>query len=68
MAVSIERYLTVCFGYRPNTVQHLFYTVPILSLAFLFNVTRFFELETVLATKNITVSGEVAGDTLNVTR
>ena len=30
IAVSVERYFTVCLSKRYNTVQHLFYTLPIL--------------------------------------
>jgi hypothetical protein len=30
IAVSVERYFTVCLSKRFNTVQHLFYTLPII--------------------------------------
>ena len=46
MAVSVERYLTVCLSLRAPNVQHLYYTLPIMVFAFVFNIPRFFELET----------------------
>ncbi len=68
MAVSIERYLTVCMGYRPNKVQHLFYTAPILLLSLLFNIPRCFELQTIIGPVNSTVVNETTGDQYNITR
>ena len=38
IAVSVERYFTVCLSKRYNTVQHLFYTLPILAFSFVFNI------------------------------
>ena len=38
IAVSVERYCTVCLSMRYNTVQHLFYTLPILAFSFVFNI------------------------------
>ena len=69
MAVSIERYLTVCLGYRPPSVPHRFYTVPILGLTLLFNVSRFLELRTGHAERNVTiVVDQETGEVENVTR
>ena len=57
VAVSVERFLTVCCSYRlaassgpagsASLMFHLSYTVPILVFSFAFNITRFFELRTV---------------------
>ncbi len=68
MAVSIERYLTVCLGYRPNKVQHLFYTAPILVLSLLFNIPRFFELQVEFVPTNATVADPDTGENVTVTR
>ena len=68
MAVSVERYLTVCLSYRSNTVQHLFYTLPISVFAILFNIPRFFELETVKEVRIMAEYNDTLGQHVNVTR
>ena len=45
VAVSIERYLSVCRGYRSDRV-HLFYTAPILFFSIFFNAPRVLEMYT----------------------
>ena len=67
MAVSVERYLTVCCSYRSNKVQHMYYTVPIIVSSFLFNAPRFLELRTELVAHNATVFNETLGEEVNVT-
>lgn len=67
MAVSVERYLTVCCSYRSNKVQHLYYTVPIIVSSFLFNAPRFFELRTGLVLRNETIYNETTGEEVNIT-
>ena len=67
VAVSVERFLTVCCSYRhavssaapdgtASRMFHLSYTVPILIFSFAFNITRFFELRTAELYKNKTES------------
>merc|ERR1719312_2287531 len=48
VAVSVERYLSVCRSYRSDHRIHLFYTAPILAASFLFNGPRVLELRTVM--------------------
>lgn len=47
-------------------VQHLYYTLPIILFAFVFNIPRFFELRTELASVNATVFNETLGADVNV--
>ena len=65
VAVSVERFLTVCCSYRhavasvapdgtASRMFHLSYTLPILVFSFAFNITRFFELRTEKIYKNVT--------------
>ena len=65
VAVSVERFLTVCCSYRHSVTSsaadgslsrifHLSYTVPILVFSFAFNITRFFELRTIRKITNQT--------------
>ena len=65
VAVSVERYLTVCCQFRLATASsamdgsaslmfHLSYTLPILVFSFAFNITRFFELTTNVHSTNET--------------
>ena len=65
VAVSVERFLTVCCSYRhavasvapdgtASKIFHLSYTLPILVFSFAFNITRFFELRTEKIYKNVT--------------
>ncbi len=68
IAVSVERYCTVCLSKRYNTVQHLCYTLPILGFSFVFNIPRFFELVTELVPVNETVVvNATTGEEANVT-
>lgn len=66
VAVSVERYLTVCLSYRyavsvtTSRIFHLSYTFPIVVFSFVFNVTRFFELRTIVQPKNQTVTEFIA--------
>ena len=63
VAVSVERYLTVCLNYRSDKI-HLFYTAPILMVSFVFNVPRFFELRTVVEPHNVTRFDEITNETI----
>lgn len=65
MAVSIERFLTVCLSYRSNTVQHLFYTLPIVLFSLVFNIPRFFELTTVEVPGYTMMYNETLGANVN---
>ena len=73
VAVSVERFLTVCCSYRhaiassapdgtASRMFHLSYTVPILVFSFAFNITRFFELRTVMMSENRTESVIIPND------
>ena len=53
VAVSVERYLSVCRSYRSDHRIHLFYTAPILAASFLFNGPRVLELTTVMTNTTI---------------
>ena len=75
VAVSVERFLTVCCSYRhavasaapdgtASRMFHLSYTVPILVFSFAFNITRFFELRTVRVPTNQTESVMIHDDDL----
>ena len=72
VAVSVERYLTVCLSYRyasassapdgsASRIFHLSYTVPILVFSFAFNITRFLELRTIEKPENRTMLQFVEG-------
>jgi hypothetical protein len=73
VAVSVERFLTVCCSFRHSFASaapdgtasrmfHLSYTVPILVFSFAFNITRFFELTTVRVPLNRTESVIIPND------
>ena len=74
VAVSVERFLTVCCSYRhavasvapdgtASRIFHLSYTLPILLFSFSFNITRFFELRTEKIYKNVTETILIESDT-----
>ena len=76
VAVSVERFLTVCCSYRHSVASaspdgsaskmfHLSYTVPIILFSFLFNTTRFFELSTAKRFTNRTQSVEIPAADFN---
>ena len=76
VAVSVERFLTVCCSYRHSVASaapdgsasrmfHLSYTVPIIAFSFLFNTTRFFELNTAKRFTNRTQSVEIPATDFN---
>ena len=76
VAVSVERFLTVCCSYRHSVASaapdgsasrmfHLSYTVPIIVFSFLFNTTRFFELSTAKRFTNRTQSVEIPAADFN---
>ncbi|CAB4065556.1 unnamed protein product [Lepeophtheirus salmonis] len=66
-AVSLERYLTVCQGYRPTNIQYLYYTIPIMGFSLIFNIPHFFELTTQVGQHNTTHVDDLTGDIINVT-
>ena len=76
VAVSVERFLTVCCSYRhavasvapdgtASRMFHLSYTLPILVFSFAFNITRFFELRTEKIYKNVTETMLVTSENNN---
>ena len=60
LAVSVERYITVChpFFKMTHSCPAYFYIIPISFFSIIYNVPKFLELETVVKSSNITSSSD----------
>ena len=61
VAVSVERYLTICrpLYHRAHSWNAPIYFIPILSFAVIYNIPKFFELKWCDSTDNISTNGTV---------